>query len=415
MKQGVLVMTDSRHQETQVIHAGSVGDPVFGALSTPIHQTSTFVFDSVAQGAARFAGEEDGYVYTRVGNPTVRELERRMAILEGTDDAIATASGMGAISAVLLGLLKAGDHLVTTAELYGCTYALIHEQLPALGIRVTMTEDVSEAALERALTPETRVIFVETPINPGLEVLDLARIARVARLRGITTVVDNTFMTPLLQRPVSLGIDIVVHSATKYLNGHGDVIAGVLCGPAEQVETIRHTTIKNIGAVLSPHDAWLVLRGLKTLSVRMERHLSNAETVAHFLEHHPQVRCVSWPGLASHPGFHLMGSQMKGGGAVISFELNGDFASTVRFMDTLQLCRRAVSLGDIETLIQHPASMTHATYEPEARRAAGISDTLVRIAVGLEYIDDIIDDLSLGLDTIDFGCGPLEPGSVSTG
>jgi methionine-gamma-lyase len=408
-------MTDSRHQETQVIHAGRIGDPVFGALSTPIHQTSTFVFDSVAQGAARFAGEQDGYVYTRVGNPTVRELERCMAVLEGTDDAIAAASGMGAISAVLLGLLKAGDHLVTTAELYGCTYSLIHEQLPALGIRVTMVDEVSEAALEQALTADTKVIFVETPINPGLEVLDLARIARVARLRGITTVVDNTFMTPLLQQPASLGIDIVVHSATKYLNGHGDVIAGVLCGPSGLLDTIRHTTIKNIGAILSPHDAWLILRGLKTLSVRMERHQFNANHVAHFLDHHPLVRSVLWPGLPSHPGHHLMGSQMKGGGAVISFELDTDFDSTVRFMDALQMCRRAVSLGDIETLIQHPASMTHATYEPEARRSAGISDTLVRIAVGLEYIDDIIADLARGLDTIDTGYGPLKPGSISVG
>jgi methionine-gamma-lyase len=388
---------DSRHAETQVIHAGHQRDIEHGSISTPIYQTSIFAFESTAQGAARFAGEEPGYVYSRIGNPTVRELERRMAILEGTEDAAATASGMGAISVALLHHLGAGDHLVTTAELYGCTYALVHDHLRAQGIDVTMVAEPTEAAIEQALRPDTRVIYVETPINPGLQVLDLERIARMARLRGITTVVDNTFMTPLLQKPASLGIDIVVQSATKYLNGHGDVVAGVICGPGQTIKDIRFTTLKNYGAVLSPHAAWLVLRGVKTLALRMERHVENARRVAAFLEDHPMVRQLIWPGLPTHPGHRLIGRQMKAGGAVMSFELDCSLAEAAMFMDTLQMCQRSVSLGNVETLIEHPASMTHATYAPEDRRAAGISDTLVRLAVGLEHADDIIADLDQAL------------------
>jgi methionine-gamma-lyase len=390
-------MNDSRHIETQAIHAGRVGDPAHGSLATPIHQTSTFVFDDAAQGGARFAGEEGGYVYSRLGNPTVRELEQRMAVLEGTEDAIAFASGMGAISAVLLGLLRAGDHLVSTAQLYGCTHSLVDEQLRGFGIDVTLAPEVSEAAIEAAITPRTRMIYVETPVNPGLEVLDLAAIARMARLRGIVTVCDNTFMTPVLQRPARHGIDLVVHSATKYLNGHGDVIAGIVCGDAARLETLRMVSLKNFGAVLSPHDAWLVLRGLKTLPLRVARHNENAARVAEFLAGHPAARQVCWPGLPGHRAHRLLGTQMRGAGAVIAFEPAGGFHDAVRFLDALSLCRRAVSLGDVETLVQHPASMTHSTYTPEDRRAAGISDSLVRIAVGLEHADDIIADLDQAL------------------
>jgi len=390
-------MNDSRHIETQAIHAGRVGDPAHGSLATPIHQTSTFVFDDAAQGGARFAGEAEGYVYSRLGNPTVRELEQRMAVLEGTDDAIAFASGMGAISAVLLGLLRAGDHLVSTAQLYGCTHALIDEQLRGFGIDVTLVPEVDEAAIEAALTPRTRMIYVETPVNPRLDVLDLGAIARMARLRGIVTVCDNTFMTPVLQRPARHGIDLVVHSATKYLNGHGDVIAGVVCGDVTRISTLRKISLKNFGAVLSPHDAWLVLRGLKTLPLRVARHNENAARVAAFLDAHPAVRQAWWPGLPGHRARRLLGTQMSGAGAVIAFEPVGGYAGAVRFLDALALCRRAVSLGDVETLVQHPASMTHSTYTPEDRRAAGISDAMVRIAVGLEHADDIIADLDQAL------------------
>jgi methionine-gamma-lyase len=388
----------SRHPETQVIHAGRIGDPAFGSIATPIYQTSFFVFENAAQGAARFAGEEPGYTYSRIGNPTVRELEQRLAILEGTEDAIATASGMGAISVALLHHLGAGDHLVTTAELYGCTYALVHDHLAKLGIDITMVAEPSVDAIEAAVRPDTRVIYVETPINPGLQVLDLERIARVARLRGITTICDNTFMTPLLQNPVRHGIDIVVQSATKYIGGHGDVIAGVICGPAETIKGIRYTTLKNFGAVLAPHAAWLVLRGLKTLALRMERHVENAGRVAGFLDRHPAVRQVYWPGLPADPGFEMIGRQMKAGGAVIAFELDCGLEGATAFMDALQLCQRAVSLGNIETLVEHPASMTHSTYDPAERRAAGISDTLVRLAVGLEHADDIVADLDQALE-----------------
>ena len=391
---------DSRHPETLVIHGGHLPDREFGSISTPIYQTSIFAFDTVAQGAARFAGEEPGYVYSRLGNPTVRELERRMAILEGTGAALATASGMAAISAALLHHLKAGDHLVTTAALYGCTYALINNHLRDLGIAVTMVAEPSEEAIEAALRPETRVIYLETPINPGLEVLDLERIARVAKLRGIVTIVDNTFMTPLLQRPARHGIDVVVHSATKYLNGHGDVVAGVICADTQTIEDLRLSTLKNIGSILAPNAAWLVLRGMKTLALRMDRHLENARHVAEYLAAHPLVKSLAWPGLPSHPGHRLIGRQMKAGGAVMAFELACTLAQATEFMDALGLCQRSVSLGNVETLIQHPASMTHATYEPEARRAAGISDTLIRLAVGLEHAEDIVADLDQALERI---------------
>jgi methionine-gamma-lyase len=397
---------DSRHPETLVIHGGHLPDREFGSISTPIYQTSIFAFDTVAQGAARFAGEEPGYVYSRLGNPTVRELERRMAILEGTDAALATASGMAAISAALLHHLKAGDHLVTTAALYGCTYALINTHLRNLGIAITMVAEPSEEAIEAALRPETRVIYIETPINPGLEVLDLERIARVARLRGIVTIVDNTFMTPLLQRPARHGIDVVVHSATKYLNGHGDVVAGVICADAQTIEDLRLSTLKNIGSILAPNAAWLVLRGMKTLALRMDRHLENARHVAEYLAAHPLVESLAWPGLPSHPGHRLIGRQMKAGGAVMAFELACSLAQASEFMDALELCQRSVSLGNVETLIQHPASMTHATYEPEARRAAGISDMLIRLAVGLEHAEDIVADLGQALERI-HPAGPM--------
>jgi methionine-gamma-lyase len=397
---------DSRHPETLVINGGHLPDREFGSISTPIYQTSIFAFDNVAQGAARFAGEEPGYVYSRLGNPTVRELERRMAILEGTGGALATASGMAAISAALLHHLKAGDHLVTTAALYGCTYALINNHLRDLGISVSMVAEPTEAAIEAALQTDTRVIYLETPINPGLEVLDLERIARVARLRGIVTIVDNTFMTPLLQRPSSHGIDVVVHSATKYLNGHGDVVAGVICANEETIEELRLSTLKNIGSILAPHAAWLVLRGMKTLALRMDRHLENAQQVADYLAVHPLVQSLAWPGLPGHPGHHLIGRQMKGGGAVMAFELACSLEQASDFMDALELCQRSVSLGNVETLIQHPASMTHATYEPEARRAAGISDTLIRLAVGLEHAEDIIADLDQALARI-HPAGPM--------
>ncbi|MDN3638212.1 methionine gamma-lyase [Simiduia curdlanivorans] len=390
-------MWTSKHLETNTIHGGKTSQGEFGPLSTPIYQTSTFVFDSVEQGAERFAGEAQGHIYSRLGNPTVDELEARMALLEGTEAAAAFGSGMGAVSAAVLGLLKQGDHLVTSHRLYGCTFALFNHQLPAFGIEVSFVDLSDERAVRAAIKPNTKVIYGETPINPCLSVIDLDLIAIIAKSANITTIIDNTFMSPVLQQPAKHGIDIILHSATKFLNGHGDVVAGILCGKKDIIDQIKMTTRKDMGAIISPHDAWLIIRGLKTLHLRVERHNQNALAVASYLQDHPMIKKVDYPGLASHSGYKLLGKQMHGGGGVLAFELNGSFDQAVAFMNQLQMCKRAVSLGDAETLIQHPASMTHSTYEPEELAAAGIPQTLVRLAAGLEHVDDIIADIEQAL------------------
>lgn len=382
------------------IHAGKQHDHAHGPLSTPIYQSSTFVFDNAAQGAARFAGDEAGYIYSRLGNPTTRELELKIAALEEMEDGAATATGMGAVSASVLSFLAQGDHLIASKAVYGCTFALFSHMLPKFGIEVTFVDMEDHNAVENALKPNTKMIFAETPINPNLVVIDLAFIGDFAKRHNLVSVIDNTFMTPLLQKPKHFGIDIVLHSATKYLNGHGDVVAGLVCGSKEHIETIKLTVLKDIGATISPHDAWLIIRGMKTLSVRMERHCNNAQKVAEFLAQHEKIEQVYYPGLKSHPGNKFIGTQMKAAGGVIAFELKGTLEMGAQFINSTKLCTLAVSLGDAETLIQHPASMTHSPYTPEERLAAGISDGLVRISVGLEEADDIIDDLAQALAQI---------------
>lgn len=391
-------MTYSKHLETNTIHAGKMHDAQHGALSTPIYQTSTFVFDNVQQGSNRFLGEEQGYIYGRLGNPTVRELEIKMATLEGTEDAAAFGSGMGAISSVLLANLNNGDHIIASSALYGCSFALLNHKFADLGIEVTFVDMSLESEVRAAIQENTKVMFLETPVNPNLVVFDLVMLASIAKENQLVSVIDNTFMSPVLQNPVKFGFDIVVHSATKYLNGHGDVVAGIACGSADQIQNIKLTTLKDMGAVISPNDAWLIIRGLKTLHLRVERHCQNAQKVAEFLEGNSAVKEVYYPGLASHSGNKFIGNQMKAGGGVIAFELNGEFAQAIEFMNALKMCVIAVSLGDAETLIQHPASMTHSPYTDEERREAGITDTLVRIAVGLEHVDDIIADLQQAFD-----------------
>ncbi|MCS6160461.1 methionine gamma-lyase [Shewanella baltica] len=381
---------------TQVIHGGHERE-AFGALVTPLYQSATFVFESAQQGGERFAGNEPGYIYTRLGNPTTAELERKMAILEGAEAAAATASGMGAVSAALLANLQMGDHLVASNALYGCTYALMTTQFARFGIEVALVDFSSVAEIEAAIQSNTKVIFCETPVNPHLQVFDLAAIATIAKRHQLVSIVDNTFMTPLLQRPLDFGIDLVIHSATKYLNGHGDVIAGIVCGSEEQLHKVKYEILKDIGAVISPHDAWLILRGLKTLDVRLQRHCDSAQRVAEFLAEHPSINRVYYPGLASHQGHKFIGQQMKRAGGVIAFELAANLEEAMAFVGHLSLFSIAVSLGDAESLIQHPASMTHSPYTPEARAAAGISDNLLRISIGLEDCDDIIADLNQAL------------------
>ena len=353
----------------------------------------TRCFANAAQGAARFAGEEQGFIYTRLGNPTTQELEQKVAQLENCEAAAATATGMGAVSASVLSFLQQGDHLVASSALYGCTFAFFAHMLPRFGIEVTFVDMTNEAELRGAVKANSKMIFAETPINPTMAVLDLSLIADVAKQHQLISVIDNTFLTPLLQQPTSFGIDIVVHSATKYLNGHGDVVAGLVCGTEEHINLIKMTVLKDIGATISPHDAWLINRGLKTLAVRMERHCASAQVVAEYLEQHPLVSQVYYPGLKSHPGHKFIGSQMKAAGGVIAFEIKGSLEDGETFINNTQLCTLAVSLGDAETLIQHPASMTHSPYTPEERAAAGISDGLIRLSVGLEDVNDIINDL----------------------
>lgn len=381
---------------TQVIHGGHERE-AFGALVTPLYQSATFVFESAQQGGERFAGNESGYIYTRLGNPTTAELERKMAILEGAEAAAATASGMGAVSAALLANLQMGDHLVASNAVYGCTYALMTTQFARFGIEVSLVDFSSEAEIEAAIKSNTKVIFCETPVNPHLQVFDLASIANIAKRHQLVSIVDNTFMTPLLQRPLDFGIDLVIHSATKYLNGHGDVIAGIVCGSEEQLHKVKYEILKDIGAVISPHDAWLILRGLKTLDVRLQRHCDSAQRVAEFLAEHPSITRVYYPGLKSHQGHKFIGQQMKRAGGVIAFELAANLEEAMAFVGYLKLFSIAVSLGDAESLIQHPASMTHSPYTPEARAAAGIGDNLLRISIGLEDCDDIIADLNQAL------------------
>jgi len=390
-------MTNSKHVETQVIHSGRINDEQFGSLATPLYQTSTFIFNDAKQGANRFAGEEEGFIYTRLGNPTTRQLEMRLAAMEGTENAAATSTGMGAVSAALLANLSSGDHLIASKALYGCSFALINHQLVKFGITATFVDMENPKNIKNAIQENTKLIFLETPINPNLVVLDVKAICRIAKENNLLSIIDNTFLTPVLQQPAKLGADIIVHSATKYLNGHGDVVAGIVCGTSEMINHIKLTVLKDIGATISPHDAWLILRGLKTLPIRIERHCQNAQLIAEFLESHPMVSQVYYPGLPSHSGHKYIGTQMKAAGGVIAFELKGDINSGEFFINHMKLFSIAVSLGDAESLIQHPASMTHSPYSQEEREEAGISDSLIRISVGLEHVDDLITDLKEGL------------------
>jgi len=393
-------MSTSKHIETQAIHSGRINDEQFGSLATPLYQTSTFIFDNAQQGADRFAGEAEGYIYGRLGNPTVRQLEMRVAAMEDMEDAAATATGMAAVSGALLANLQCGDHIISSNAVYGCSFALMSHMLTKFGIEVSFVDMTKPENIEKEIKPNTKLVFLETPINPNLVVLDLEKILSITKCHKLLSVVDNTFLTPVLQQPGKYGADIVVHSATKYLNGHGDVVAGIICSNAEMISHIKLTALKDIGATMSPHDAWLIMRGLKTLPLRMERHCSNAQKIAEFLESHKSVAQVYYPGLKSHPGNKFIGSQMKAAGGVIAFEIASDLEGGREFINRMELFSIAVSLGDAESLIQHPASMTHSPYTQEERLEAGISDTLIRISVGLENVEDLMDDLSQSLDQI---------------
>ena len=386
---------------TTAIHAGTLKN-LYGTLAMPIYQTSTFIFDSAEQGGRRFALEEAGYIYTRLGNPTTTVLEDKIAALEEGEAAVATSSGMGAISSTLWTVLKAGDHIVTDKTLYGCTFALMCHGLTRFGIDVTFVDTSNLDEVKNAMKENTRVVYLETPANPNLKIVDIEALAKLAHTNPNTLViVDNTFATPYMQKPLTLGADVVVHSVTKYINGHGDVIAGLVITNKALADQIRFVGLKDMtGAVLGPQDAYYIIRGMKTFEIRMERHCKNARKVVEFLNNHPKIERVYYPGLEPHSGYEIAKKQMNDFGAMISFELKGGFEAGKTLLNSLKLCSLAVSLGDTETLIQHPASMTHSPYTKEEREAAGITDGLVRLSVGLENVEDIIADLEQGLEKI---------------
>lgn len=389
---------------TLAIHAGNFEKETFGALATPIYQSSTFYFDSCEQGGKRFAGEEGGYIYTRLGNPTTTVLEEKVAALEGAEACCAVGSGIGAVTSCLWSIAAAGKHIVADKALYGCTFAYLNHGMTRYGVEVSFIDTADLEQVKKALKPNTSCVYLETPANPNLKITDLKAVSKIAHDYNpeIMVVCDNTFVTPYLQRPLELGCDAVIHSGTKYLNGHGDVIAGFVCGSKDFITTVKFFGLKDMtGAVMDPFAAFLILRGLKTMEVRMKRHCESAQAIAEYLEKHPKVEKVYYPGLKNHEGHEIAAKQMHGGySGVIAFEVKGGMQAGIKFCNSLKLATIAVSLGDAETLIEHPASMTHSPYSPEERAAAGISDGLVRLSVGLENVEDIIADLEQGFKLI---------------
>lgn len=382
------------------IHGGHQKN-TYGALSTPIYQTSTFVFDTAEQGGRRFSLEEDGYMYSRLGNPSNTQIQEKLALLEGAEDAAVTSSGMGAVTSALWVSVSAGDHIIASKTLYGCTFSFLAHQITRFGVEVTFVDTRDIENVRNAMKSNTKVIYLESPANPNMYIADIRAISDLAHSLNpdCLVYVDSTYCTPYIQRPLDLGADVIIHSATKYLNGHGDVIAGFVVGCKDFIEKVKLIGIKDMtGASLSPFDSFLINRGMKTLSIRMERHCQSAMQVAEFLETHPMVTKVLYPGLKSFPQYELAKSQMKLPGAMIAFHIKGGLEGCKKFINSLKLCKLAVSLGDAETLIQHPASMTHSTYSPEERADASIAEDLIRLSVGLEDAQDIINDLQQGFE-----------------
>ncbi len=391
--------THTQGFSTRAIHKGHDPRQHHGALNPPVYLNSTYAFESTRQGQNRFLGEEPGYVYSRVGNPTETVLEEKLADLEGGEAALAVASGMGAITSLIWSLVEPGDEIVADKTLYGCTFAFFTEGIKKFGVNLRFVDFTQSDELELALSNKTRLVFFETPANPNMRIIDVAMVCDMAHKTGARVIVDNTYCTPYLQRPIESGADFVVHSLTKYLSGHGDIIAGAIVGPREDIQHIHFHGVKDMtGAVISPFDAYLTIRGLKTLEVRMDRHCQSAQKLAETIEQHPAVQQLYYPGLKSHPQHDLAKHQMSNFGGMIALELNGGYEAGIRFMDSVQLAMRAVSLGDAETLVQHPASMTHITYPPEVRLKHGIGEGLIRISVGLENLNDLMVDIQQALN-----------------
>jgi len=394
-------MSQQQAWATRCIHSNPQHDQ-FGAVIAPLYQTSTFEFKDCEQGGNRFAGKEDGFMYTRLGNPTIANLEGKIAALEGAEAGACVGSGMGAIASTVWTFLSAGDHMISDDTLYGCTVSLFTHHLRRMGIEVDLIDTSIPGEVQKHLKKNTKIVYCETPANPTLKCVDLERVAKEAHSQpGVLVVCDNTFCTALVQRPLQHGVDIVVNSMTKFYNGHTDVVAGVICGKKEHIAKIKAEGIKDItGSVMSPHDAWLVVRGLSTLELRVSRCSENAEKIAHFLKDHPKVAHVYYPGLKDHPTHDIACKQMDKFGAMITFELKGGHDAGVALLNHVKLMTLAVSLGGCETLIQHPASMTHACVPKEEREAAGITDGMIRVSIGIENADDLIADFKQALDFV---------------
>ncbi|MEM3770544.1 MAG: aminotransferase class I/II-fold pyridoxal phosphate-dependent enzyme [Candidatus Bathyarchaeia archaeon] len=383
---------------TRAVHGGEKPDAV-GAVATPIYETSVFAFTSTKELIDVISGKAEGYLYTRFDNPTVRAVEKKMAILEGSEDACAFASGMAAITTAIFTMVSKGDHVVVSRDLYGGTLTFFQEFLLRFGVEVTLVDATDIGEVEKAIKKNTRLVYAETLTNPTLKIVDLPSLSALAKKHGITTVVDSTLATPYNLTPIKFGIDVVLHSATKYLGGHNDVTAGIVCSSKEFIQNLKRNR-KILGGTLDPMAAWLLLRGLKTLTLRMKRHNKNGMQIAKFLEKHPKVAKVYYPGLPSHPQHSLAKKQMRGFGGVVSFEIKGDFEKTVRFVESLKLCLLAASLGGTETLATQPATSSHYFITQEQRQRLGITDQLVRLALGIEDPKDIIADLKQALNKI---------------
>ncbi len=381
------------------VHAGLIHDPL-GSAVTPIYQTSTFSFEDADHGARCFAGEDKGYIYTRIGNPTIAELEHAVAKLEKGYGSIAVSSGMAAVNTVYLTFLGQGKHLVAHNSLYGPSRAIMESLYVRFGVESTFVDATNPENVANAIMPNTSLIYLETPANPTMGITDLEAVVKIARQHQIPVCVDNTFCSPYLQQPFDFGVDVVLHSMTKFINGHADIVAGIVVAKTKETYDRLRPMMVNMGFNMDPHQAWLTRRGLKTLGIRIDRAQENAQKVAQFLENHPKVEWVLYPGLPSHPQYELGKRQMKGPGAMISFGLHGGLQAGKTMMNSVQMALLAVSLGGIETLIQHPASMTHSKLSAEAKQTAGITDGLVRLSVGIEDVDEIIADLAQALDKV---------------
>jgi methionine-gamma-lyase len=391
--------TKNKGFNTKLIHAGAFEDE-FGSATVPIYQTSTFKFKSAQHGADCFSGKSDGYIYTRIGNPTIRAFEKNIAELENGYDGIATASGMGAVSCVYMALLSAGSHIVSSDAVYGPARGILEQDFSRFNVEASFVNTANVDNIIAAIKPNTKVLYIETPANPTLDITDIEACAKIAKKHNLLLVVDNTFCSPYLQKPLDMGADVVLHSITKFINGHADIVGGVIVTKDPEVyKKIRHSMVY-LGCNMDPTQSFMVLRGVKTLAIRIERAQENAMKVAEFLQSHPKVEWLKYPGLKSHPQYELAKKQMKGFGTMMSFGLKGGYEAGKKLMDNVHLALLAVSLGGVETLIQHPASMTHAAVSKENKIAAGITDDLVRFSVGIEDVEDIIDDLRGGLDKI---------------